>query len=341
MIDSLLKKDLIPDVLIRFGVRQMTKNRIRSVEKMDVAEKEEFLMNFIQERSQGPIAINTEDANEQHYEMPSEFFDLVLGQHKKYSCCYWEDGDSLDEAEERMLELVCERAGIEDGQKILELGCGWGAFCIYAAKHFPNSNITAVSNSNNQRLYIEEIIKERGIKNLQVITCDINDLVLNDTFDRIVSIEMFEHMRNYHALFRNIAGYLNEKGKLFVHVFCHCKLPFTYEVKNSSDWMAKYFFTGGTMPSRDLFHFFNHDLRISKQWAVNGNHYRKTLEAWLKKMDGQKDIVMPILEEREGAEEKVKWWSYWRIFFMACAEFFAINGGNEYFVGHYLLEKND
>lgn len=339
MIDNLLKKDVLPDPLIRLGVRQKTKSRIKSLEKMDVAEKEAFLMDFIKERSQGPIAINTGDANDQHYEVPSEFFDLVLGKHKKYSCAYWEEGDSLDDAEERMLDLVCKRAGIEDGQKILDLGCGWGSFSLYAAICFPNAHITAVSNSNNQRNYIEEIAERKSIKNLKVTTCDINDLVLDEKFDRAVSIEMFEHMRNYHALFKKVAEFLNDQGKLFVHVFCHCQVPFTYEVKSSSDWMAKYFFTGGTMPSRDMFHFFNHDLRVIQQWAVNGNHYSKTLEAWLKKMDKQKDLVMPILEEREGPEHSVKWWSYWRIFFIACSEFFAINGGGEYFVAHYLFEK--
>lgn len=339
MIDNLLKKDVLPDPLIRLGVRQKTKSRIKSLEKMDVAEKEAFLMDFIKERSQGPIAINTGDANDQHYEVPSEFFDLVLGKHKKYSCAYWEEGDSLDDAEERMLDLVCKRAGIEDGQKILDLGCGWGSFSLYAAIRFPNAHITAVSNSNNQRNYIEEIAERKSIKNLKVTTCDINDLVLDEKFDRAVSIEMFEHMRNYHALFKKVAEFLNDQGKLFVHVFCHCQVPFTYEVKSSSDWMAKYFFTGGTMPSRDMFHFFNHDLRVIQQWAVNGNHYSKTLEAWLKKMDKQKDLVMPILEEREGPEHSVKWWSYWRIFFIACSEFFAINGGGEYFVAHYLFEK--
>lgn len=339
MIDNLLKKDVLPDPLIRLGVRQKTKSRIKSLEKMDVAEKEAFLMDFIKERSQGPIAINTGDANDQHYEVPSKFFDLVLGKHKKYSCAYWEEGDSLDDAEERMLDLVCKRAGIEDGQKILDLGCGWGSFSLYAAIRFPNAQITAVSNSNNQRNYIEEIAERKSIKNLKVTTCDINDLVLDEKFDRAVSIEMFEHMRNYHALFKKVAEFLNDQGKLFVHVFCHCQVPFTYEVKSSSDWMAKYFFTGGTMPSRDMFHFFNHDLRVIQQWAVNGNHYSKTLEAWLKKMDKQKDLVMPILEEREGPEHSVKWWSYWRIFFIACSEFFAINGGGEYFVAHYLFEK--
>lgn len=339
MIDNLLKKDVLPDPLIRLGVRQKTKSRIKSLEKMDVAEKEAFLMDFIKERSQGPIAINTGDANDQHYEVPSKFFDLVLGKHKKYSCAYWEEGDSLDDAEDRMLDLVCKRAGIEDGQKILDLGCGWGSFSLYAAIRFPNAHITAVSNSNNQRNYIEEIAERKSIKNLKVTTCDINDLVLDEKFDRAVSIEMFEHMRNYHALFKKVAEFLNDQGKLFVHVFCHCQVPFTYEVKSSSDWMAKYFFTGGTMPSRDMFHFFNHDLRVIQQWAVNGNHYSKTLEAWLKKMDKQKDLVMPILEEREGPEHSVKWWSYWRIFFIACSEFFAINGGGEYFVAHYLFEK--
>ena len=341
MIDNLLKKDVLPDPLIRLGVRQKTNNRIKSLEKMDVSEKEDFLMDFIKERSQGPIAINTGDANEQHYEVPSSFFDLVLGKHKKYSCAYWEEGDSLDDAEIRMLDLVCKRAGIEDGQKIMDLGCGWGSFSLYAAMRFPNAHITAVSNSNNQRNYIEEKARQKGIRNLQVITCDINDLALEEKFDRVVSIEMFEHMRNYQELFQKVAGFLNDQGKLFVHVFCHRQVPFTYEVKSNSDWMAKYFFTGGTMPSRDMFHFFNHDLRITQQWAVNGNHYSKTLEAWLKKMDSQKDLIMPILQEREGPEQSVKWWSYWRIFFIACSEFFAIKGGGEYFVAHYLFKKNE
>lgn len=339
MIDWFLKKDILPDSLIRFVVRQITNRRVRRVNKMDVTEKEEYLMDFIRKRSKGPIAINTGDANEQHYEMPSRFFDLVLGEHKKYSCAYWKEGDSLNEAEERMLDLVCQRAGLVDGQQILELGCGWGSFSIFAALRYPSAQITAISNSNNQRLYIEKIIQEKGIENLQVITCDINDLELTEKFDRVVSIEMFEHMRNYQALFAKVARFLNQQGKLFVHVFCHEKLPFTYEVKNSLDWMAKYFFTGGTMPSRDLFHFFNHNLRISHQWAVNGNHYSKTLEAWLDKMDAQKEIVMPILEEREGPRHAVKWWAYWRIFFIACSEFFSLNDGNEYYITHYLFEK--
>lgn len=341
MIDWILKKDIVPDSLIRFGVRQISNRRVCRVNKMDVAEKEDYLMDFIRKRSRGPIAINTGDANEQHYEMPSRFFDLVLGEHKKYSCAYWKEGDSLDEAEERMLDLVCQRAGLEDGQQILELGCGWGAFCLFAAQRYPNSHITAVSNSTNQRLYIESIAEQKGIDNLQVITRDINDLKLTEKFDRVVSIEMFEHMRNYQALFGKVSGFLKDQGKLFVHVFCHEQLPFTYEVKNSWDWMAKYFFTGGTMPSRDLFHFFNDELRISHQWAVNGNHYSKTLEAWLDKMDAQEEIVMPILEEREGPKQSKKWWAYWRIFFMACSEFFALNRGNEYYVAHYLFEKNN
>ncbi len=304
MIENLLKKDVLPDSLIRIGVRQRTNIRLKSLAKMDVAEKEAFLMDFIKQRSQGPIAINTGDANQQHYEVPSKFFDLVLGKHKKYSCAYWEEGDSLDDAEARMLDLVCDRAGIEDGQKILDLGCGWGSFSLYVASRFPDAHITALSNSNNQRSYIEEKAKQKDIKNLKVVTCDINDLALKDEFDRVVSIEMFEHMRNYNELFRKVAGLLNDQGKLFVHVFCHCQVPFTYEVKSSGDWMAKYFFTGGTMPSQDLFHFFNKDLCITQQWAVNGNHYSKTLEAWLKRMDRQKDLVMPILEDREGPEQQ-------------------------------------
>lgn len=338
-LEYFLEKNLIPDGLLRLGARWITRSRLAKTTKMSVGDHQAYMNDFIDARSQGPIAINTQEANDQHYQLPSSFFDLILGQRKKYSCAYWQDGDTLAEAETAMLDLVCQRANLKDGQDILELGCGWGSFCLYAAERYPQTKITAVSNAQEQRLYIEKRAQERGLSNLKVITCDINDLALEADFDRIVSVEMFEHMRNYQALFAKVSKLLRPQGQCFVHVFCHKSTPYTYEQTSSRDWMAKYFFTGGTMPSRDLFLYINDHLRVDKQWAVNGRHYQKTLEAWLKRMDEQKEAVLPILDKIEGRDKRIKWWSYWRTFFIASSEFFAIKQGNEYFVAHYLFKS--
>jgi cyclopropane-fatty-acyl-phospholipid synthase len=338
--NSLLEKDLIPDFLIRWGIRENCKKRIADETINDLEMQHEKFMVFMRKLRQKPIAEDTVAANEQHYEVPTRFFELVLGKHLKYSSGYWKDGvKDLNRSEEDMLELTCNRAGLKNGQAILECGCGWGSLSLYMAAKFPESHITAVSNSRTQKIYIDSQAKKRGLGNLRVITADMNTFSTDDKFDRIVSVEMFEHMRNYQHLMEKLAGFLNEKGKMFIHIFTHKYLSYLYEVKDESDWMSKYFFTGGVMPSDHLLLYFADDFKIENHWRVNGRHYAKTSEAWLANMDKHKKDIMPLFEGTYGQEDAVKWWVYWRIFFMACAELWNFNGGNEWFVSHYLFEK--
>ncbi|MBE0638474.1 MAG: class I SAM-dependent methyltransferase [Bacteroidales bacterium] len=294
---------------------------------------------LIEELKQSPIAIGTQEANEQHYEVPAEFFRLVLGPWMKYSCGLWPQGvNTLEESEIKMLDLTISRAGIEDGQRILDLGCGWGSFTLYAALKFPGAHFTAVSNSRSQRLFIEHRARELQLKNVRVITADINDFDPKEKYDRVVSVEMFEHVRNYELLFQRIHSWLNDDGKLFVHIFNHKKFAYKFEIHSDRDWMAKYFFTGGMMPSNHLLFYFANGFQIGGHWVVNGRHYSKTLEAWLRKMDDNKKLIYPLFGDIYGDEAR-RFWSYWRIFFMACSETFKLNGGNEWQVGHYLFVK--
>lgn len=341
-LDKVLGRHIVPDSVMRFAIRcilyhKRKKERISSVENHSA-----YISNFIENLKCQPIAVNTPDANRQHYELPPAFFEKILGRRLKYSCCYWPDktpvkkaSAHLDRAEEEMLALTCERAELSDGQDILELGCGWGTLCLYAAEKFANSRITAVSNSRSQVEYIKSLAGERGLANLQVLTADINHFQTEKKYDRLVSVEMFEHMRNYEALMKKVAAMIKPGGKLFVHIFTHHTHPFLYENRSERDWMTRYFFLGGTMPSRDLLHYFTGPLQLEKQWALSGTHYRKTLEAWLQKMDRQKEAIMPIFRKTYGCAEAEKWWNYWRLFFLSCAEFFAFRGGNEWFISHY------
>jgi cyclopropane-fatty-acyl-phospholipid synthase len=332
-VDTLLEKDFLPDSITRFGIKALLRKRLRQ-------EKDTDQFALIEELRKSPIAINTTDANQQHYEVPPAFFKIVLGSHLKYSSGYWFNSSaSLNKAEEDMLAITVERADLIDGQTILDLGCGWGSFSLYTAKKFSNSKITAVSNSKTQKQFIDQRAEELNLTNLTVITADINDFTPKSKFDRIVSIEMFEHVRNYDVLFKRIHQWLNPKGKLFVHIFTHKNYAYKFEVESDTDWMAKYFFSGGIMPSRDLLLNFSKDFQLIKQWNINGNHYSKTLEAWLTRMDDNKEEIMKIFEECYGSESK-KFWSYWRIFFMACSETFAFKNGEEWGVSHYLFEKN-
>ena len=238
-----------------------------------------------------------------------------------------------------MLALTCKRADLQSGQNVLELGCGWGSLSLYMSAKFPESRFTVVSNSATQKIFIDETAKQRGIQNLTVLTADMNTFTIADTFDRIVSVEMFEHMRNYKFLMNKVAGFLKPDGKLFVHIFTHKILAYKFEVIDETDWMSKYFFTGGIMPSNHLFFYFNDDLKIDKHWVVNGTNYGKTSEAWLSNMDKHKKEIIPIFENTYGKDQAVKWWVYWRLFYMSCAELFNYNKGNEWMVCHYLFEK--
>lgn len=338
--DPLIEKNLVPDFLLRIGIRNLLEQRLKDEVKGNLEEQHTYLMNFISELKKSPIAVNTRDANEQHYEVPTEFYLKALGKNLKYSCAYYDEGvHSLDVAEERMLALTCERAELKDGMKILELGCGWGSLSLWMASHYPNAQITAVSNSTTQKEHIDEQAEKRGIKNLTIITSDMNVFEIDQKFDRIVSVEMFEHMRNYQKLMEKISHFLVDDGKMFIHIFTHKYFSYLFEVKDANDWMSKYFFSGGIMPSDHLLLYFNDHFKIEKHWRVNGKHYQKTSEDWLKNMDNAKSELMPIFEKHYGKKEAVKWWSYWRIFFLACAELWGYKNGDEWFVSHYLFNK--
>ena len=339
-IDNLLTKNILPDTLIRYGIRNLLRQRLNSVRKNSVEEQQNHFMELVKYLNENPIAVNTKDANEQHYEVPTEFFKKVLGRYLKYSSGYWENGaENLDEAEKDMLKLTCERAELFDGQEILELGCGWGSLTLFMAEKFPASQITAVSNSKTQKKYIDKEAEKRGLKNVSVITADINNLEIDKRFDRIVSVEMFEHMRNYRTLFGKIYNWLKPDGQLFVHIFTHNKYAYLFEVKDDTDWMAKYFFTGGIMPSDNLLFYFTDNYQIKNHWIVDGKNYEKTANAWLENMDRNKDSILKIFSETYGEENKIKWWVYWRVFFMSCAELWGFKNGNEWFVSHYLFKK--
>jgi cyclopropane-fatty-acyl-phospholipid synthase len=338
----LLERDLLPDFAVRFGIRRLLKARLAEEHRGSLEAQQRNLMKLITRLRQSPIAIHTADANLQHYELPCAFFELVLGRHLKYSSGYYRDpADSLDQAEAHMLRLTAERADLKDGERILELGCGWGSLSLWMAERYPRSRITAVSNSRTQKRFIDARAADRGIKNLEVITCDVNQLSFSADlqFDRVVSVEMFEHMRNYETLMQRISGWLKPAGTLFVHIFAHKTYAYPFEVRDESDWMAKYFFTGGIMPSDDLLLYFQKDLTLQNHWQVDGRHYHRTSEHWLQNMDRHRRAIEPILAQTYGADQVRRWWVYWRVFFMSCAELWGYAGGQEWFVSHYLFRK--
>jgi cyclopropane-fatty-acyl-phospholipid synthase len=331
---GVLDRGLVPDGIIRRAIRRRCVARLR-VERTRY-DRDAFVAGL---RTM-PVALHTDLANQQHYEVPPAFFELVLGPRRKYSCSLFSEGvTDLAEAEEHMLALTAQRAGVASGQRILDLGCGWGSFSLWAAERYPTARLVAVSNSRDQGAFIRAEADRRGLTNLEVLTADVNGFVPEGTFDRVISIEMFEHLKNYGEILERVARWLAPDGRLFVHIFCHRDLAYHYESEGPDDWMARHFFTGGTMPAYDLLDAFPEHLKVLQRWRVSGRHYQDTCEAWLRRMDARRDEVRAVLAEAYGPDQVTRWWVRWRVFFMACAELFAYGGGEEWFVGHYLLGR--
>jgi cyclopropane-fatty-acyl-phospholipid synthase len=329
-----------PDFAVRQGIRALVRSRLRELKPNDPAAAGELIERFVAQMDEAPVALVPALANTQHYEVPADFFGLVLGPHRKYSCCLFDREDTtLATAEAEALRVTCERAGLADGQQVLELGCGWGSLSLWMAAHYPRSQITAVSNSHSQRAYIERCAAERGLANLRIVTCDMNEFDAGQEYDRIVSVEMFEHMRNWRVLFERVANWLRPDGRCFVHVFCHRAVPYAYEDNGPGDWMSRHFFSGGMMPSDELPLRFPDHLQLEARWRWDGRHYERTANAWLANMDQNRAQVWPILERTYGAGEAQRWWSRWRLFFMACAELWGHDEGRQWWVSHYRFKR--
>ncbi|MCA9048854.1 MAG: class I SAM-dependent methyltransferase [Planctomycetaceae bacterium] len=329
----------LPDSLIRLGIRRLLRERLRELSADGRQGVKLLTAEFREQCRRGPVALGPELANEQHYEIPAEFFRRILGRRLKYSCCEWsEDCGSLDDAEEKALRTTCLRAGLDNGTDILELGCGWGSLSLWIAEHYPESLLTCVSNSASQKDFILQQAKERNIRPPNVITADMNVFSPPGRFDRIVSVEMFEHMRNHEELLRRISTWLRPDGQLFVHIFCHRKHEYLFEDRSNSDWMARHFFSGGMMPSESLLGTYQRDLTITDQWVWDGRHYQKTCEAWLQRMDADKSKLLQLTGAGSGADARRRF-HRWRIFFLACAELFGFENGSEWQVCHYLFRQ--
>ncbi len=343
LVGRLVAGGWLPDRALRIGIRRILAARLVEEARGGAAAVEARRRAWIEECRRGSIALATADANAQHYEVPAEFFVHVLGPRLKYSSGWWPPGvTTLAGAEDAMLALTGERARLADGQRILELGCGWGSLSLWMAERYPHATITAVSNSASQKRFIDARAAEHGLRNLEVVTADMNGFAPaagSPPFDRVVSIEMFEHMRNYEELLRRIAGWLAPDGLLFVHVFAHRSFAYPYEDRGPSDWMARHFFTGGQMPSHDLLRRIDRDLHVVEDWRLNGAHYARTLEAWLVRMDAARAAILPMFREVYGTSDAERWWHQWRVFFLACAELFAYGGGEEWGVSHYVFTR--
>jgi len=334
---ELAESGFIADSFIRVGIRRLVEQRRRNITAAG-SNHDVSIDRFVEMMNASEIALVPDVANEQHYEVPADFFVECLGKHRKYSCCYWsENTRSLDDAERAALEITCTRAQIADGMHILDLGCGWGSLSLWVATQYPNCSVTSVSNSASQREFIESRAEALGLTNIRVITADMNEFDIDDKFDRVVSIEMFEHMRNYGKLFERISNWLMADGLFFMHIFCHRSAAYEFVDAGPSDWMSRHFFSGGIMPSEDLPLRFSKHLCIEQRWFWGGEHYQKTAEAWLSNMDSRKAAVMRILQDVYGSDNSKKWWMRWRMFFLAVSEMFGSHDGREWHVGHYLF----
>lgn len=334
-LDAALGRDAIPDSLLRIGSRWGARAKLRACASGGVEAQSRRLAELVELKSTGPIAEHVESVNEQHYELPPEFFELFLGPRRKYSGCLWDRGvDDLAAAEEAMLRLSCERAGVADGMEILDLGCGWGSMSLWLVEQYPNARILGISNSTPQRRWIEGRAEELGVSGrLEICTSDVNDFEPGRRFDRVVSIEMFEHMRNWRELLSRISGWLEPDGRAFIHVFSQRQFPYFFV----ETWAAERFFTAGLMPSHELMQHFQEDLVVCDSWAVSGNHYSRTLEAWLERFDANIERLHAILAAYHGKREADRLVGTWRLFLISTAEVWAFRGGDEWLVSHYLL----
>ncbi|HEY9029509.1 MAG TPA: cyclopropane-fatty-acyl-phospholipid synthase family protein [Burkholderiaceae bacterium] len=335
-----VEQGLVPDRVVRLGIRRLLKERLAEMHAGDAEAAARTEQAFVAAMRTAPVALLPDKANEQHYEVPADFFAHVLGPHRKYSCCWWGDGvETLADAEAASLRLTCERAGLRDGQDVLELGCGWGSLSLWMAERYPRSRITAVSNSNSQRRFIERAALGRGLRNLEVVTCDANRFEATaGHFDRVVSVEMFEHLRNWPEMFARVARWLKDDGRFFMHVFATRGAPYEFVERDASDWMSRHFFSGGMMPADGLALHFQDDLRVLQRWRWDGTHYQKTSEAWLARLDAARDELQPLMAATYGLAAET-WWQRWRLFFMSVAELFGHEGGQQWWVSHTLFEK--
>jgi cyclopropane-fatty-acyl-phospholipid synthase len=336
VIDAVVDRGWLPDAVVRAGIRRIVQMRLREQEAGGIEVQSQRFNALVDALGRGPVAVETEAANRQHYEVPAAFFELVLGPHLKYSSAWWPEGvETLADAEARMLALTAERAGCADGQRILELGCGWGSLTLYLASAFPGSRIMALSNSASQRAFVMARARARGLDNVTVVTGDVSAFDTDRRFDRVVSVEMLEHVRNHRALFARIARWLEPDGRFFAHVFAHRRFAYPFEARGASDWMARHFFTGGIMPSDDLFLHVQDRLAVERHWRFDGTHYQRTADAWLANLDRHRAEVDRVLASVHGAPAARRWRERWRVFFMACAEMFGWRGGQEWMVSHY------
>ncbi len=337
---ELAERGLLPDGLIRAGIRRLNRIRLKRERLSSHQAQLEAKMALVRRMRSSPVALATREANQQHYELPVELFQTVLGPRMKYSACLWPDKDcDLARAEELSLDQLCRRAQLADGQRILELGCGWGSLTLHMASEFPNSQIVAISNSQTQRRFIENCAQQQHLANLTVQTVDMREFDTVATFDRVVSIEMFEHMRNWASLLHRISRWLGPEGKCFVHIFSHKDLAYIFDPQENDNWIARFFFTAGLMPSDDLMLYFQDDLSVEEHWWLNGTHYQKTAEAWLDNLDARKEPLKPVFQRTYGPEHADRWGQRWRIFFMACAELWGYDGGSQWGVSHFRFSK--
>ncbi len=339
-IDAVIDAGRLPDPVLRATIRRLLSAR-RSAGGLTGSELAEHLWS-------GPVTVSVDQANVQHYEVPSEFFELMLGERLKYSSAWWPDGvDDVDSADAAMLQLTCQRAGLADGQDILELGCGWGSLTLWIAEHYPAARIVAVSNSATQRAFILDRAAARGHDNVTVLTADVAELGMNEhndvvgpmRFDRVISVEMFEHVRNHRELGRRIARWLRPEGELFVHVFAHRDRPYLFEVGGAGDWMARHFFTGGMMPSEDWIPAAIDTLRHRQTWRFDGHHYTRTLAAWRERLEQHRDEAVEILSRGASETEGVRRFHRWRTFLIACEELFGVRRGREWGVVHHRFSQ--